>query len=425
MKNELGSLERKILRLRGLIKVSSILSSKRDLPDLLESIMNISTEVMRAEASSLMLLDESGSHLCSEIAIGEKGEALKQICSLPVGEGIAGWVAQHKKILNIRDVTQDFRFCKEPDMKTGFVTRSLVCVPLINNDTVIGVLEALNPFDRSFFSEDDVEIFSVFAGQAAIAIERARMQQKEVKQKMIEHELEIAKEIQENFLPRGIPESNHFEFAAKSVPAHEIGGDFFDFVFTESGRSSVSIGDVSGKGIPAALYMVKAITVLRREIHSGKSLVRSMTRLNELLVQESSRGMFVTGIVLDLNENDTITMINAGHVPPIWFSSGQNRVSVLKENYGPPLGIIPDADYPVQELEFKAGDALVLCTDGIVEAQSPRGVLFGLNRLEKLIAKIHIQSAGEIAELIFDTVRDFVSSDQFGDDFTVVCVKRT
>lgn len=166
------SICQKVERLESLIEVSQIVNSTLQLKELLPLIMELTTKLMKAEASSLMLIDEG--HFVFEVAIGEKKDEIEKI-RLPVTEGVAGWVAQHKQPISIKDVTHDPRFCKKIDKKIKFVTKSLLCVPLLIKNKIIGVVEALNKIGEEEFSQDDLELLQAMANQGAIAIENARL----------------------------------------------------------------------------------------------------------------------------------------------------------------------------------------------------------------------------------------------------------
>lgn len=425
-KNEIALLKSKISRLLGLVDVSSLIISTLEITELLHIIMDITTKVMRAEASSLMLVDKSGKKLCYEIAIGEKSEEIKKIYTLNIGQGIAGWVAQNNVPLNIPDVKKDKRFFQEPDMRTGFNTRSIICVPMTVKENIIGVLQAINPIEKKTFSNDDLEIFSAFASQAAIAIDNARMQKYKVQQQMMERELSIAEEIQQNFLPCSIPTNEKYDIFASNTSAYQIGGDFYDFVQLGKNRMSIIIGDVSGKGIPAALYMVKALTSLREGFFNEENPVILFERLNNTLVKESTLGMFVTVLMIDLKLNgNEAKMLNCGHMPGIKYNALNKNTEILKSSRCPPLGVVLDAHFSVNDILFENGDIILLYTDGITEAENVKGEYFGIERLLSIIKKEYNKGSCEITQKILSSVKRFSQPNKINDDLTIVVIKKT
>ncbi len=175
MRREISGMKGKIDDLARLIEVSQVISSTLDLDNLLNTIMEISKDVMHAEASSLMLLDEKTNELVFKIALGEKGSEVKDKFRLKPGEGIAGWVLQHNEPAIVENVEKDPRHFRQVDAETGFKTRSLICVPLTAKEKTVGVIEAMNPVNKPSFDKSDLEIFAAFASQAAVAIENARL----------------------------------------------------------------------------------------------------------------------------------------------------------------------------------------------------------------------------------------------------------
>lgn len=203
---ELG---RRLAEFTALSQVAAAISSVMEVQPLLEMIMEKSKEVMDAEASSLMLLDEETQEMCFNVATGEKGAALKEI-RLPLGKGIAGWVAVHQEPLLVPDAYQDPRFNPEADKRSGFRTRSILCVPLMMQERMLGVVQVLNPKNKDSFEEDDGQVFISFADHAAIAIENARLYE-EIKQKALELRDALERErwltIQREKLGKYVPKS--------------------------------------------------------------------------------------------------------------------------------------------------------------------------------------------------------------------------
>ena len=275
-----------------LVRIASMLNSTLDLPELLQNIMAMSEEVMNAQASSLMLIDEKSGDLTFEISRGEKGEQIKELFRLEPGKGIAGWVAKHGEGALVPDAAKDPRFFSGPDRAVGFVTRSVVCVPLQVKGKTIGVLQVLNPREKPRFDETDLELLHALSDSAAVAIENARMVRILMEKQRVEQELQIARQIQDQLLIRNFPETPGLRLFATSLAALEVGGDFYDAVELERGAVALFIGDVSGKSIPAAMYMVKILTDFRSLVQGEGDPAAVMQQLNERLCQSSTRGMF-------------------------------------------------------------------------------------------------------------------------------------
>ena len=412
----------KISNLSSLIETSNIVNSSLDLPTLLDLIMKIAKKVMKAEASSLMLIDEATKELVYEVALGEKGKKVKEGFRLKLGQGIAGWVAKYKRPLLVKDVRSDRRFFPTVDKATGFKTRSILCVPMKVRGETIGILEAINPIKGRSFGREDVELFSAFANQAAIAIENARMHQRLLERQRIEQELAIARQIQQSFLPGVCPRPKGARFFARNISPREVGGDFYDFIELGKGRIGVVVGDVSGKGIPAALYMVKTISEFRNFALLYENADDTLFAINNSLVKKGKFGMFVTlfYLILDL-EAKSIRFSNAGH-PPLIFREGESdKFRSLEGAGGSPLGIISNMSYTQEELSLKKGDLLLSYTDGVVEARDSKGKEFTLERLKALVRGKRLEPRRVIDEILRE-VNAFSKGVAQHDDLTLLAI---
>jgi len=427
MKNDrqdgLKFLRKRVRDLSSLIEVSRVVNSTLDLAKLLDITMKIARKVMRAEASSLMLIDEGTNELVYEVALGKKGKEIKKMFRLKMGQGIAGWVAKNKRPLLVKDVSKDPRFFNRPDKTTGFKTRSILCVPMKVKDKTIGILEAINPLGRSAFNNEDTDLFNAFASQAAVAIVNARMHNQMMEKQRVEQELAVASQIQQNFLPRVYPKSNGISIYAQSIPAREIGGDFYDFLKLDNDSLAIAIGDVSGKGVPAALYMVKAMTELRNHASEFSGPDEVLSAVNNILVKESMRGMFVTLLYTILNfRNRTITFSNAGHLSPMLLDVPSKKIIPLNEARNIPLGIAPGIKYDKAELDLRGDKLLTLYTDGIIEARNNRAKEFGIQRLKEVMRRKNLSAKSAVNSIIRE-VSDFSKGVLQHDDLTILAAR--
>ncbi|OGP63980.1 MAG: hypothetical protein A2169_12895 [Deltaproteobacteria bacterium RBG_13_47_9] len=418
----LKAIEKKVEDLRVLIEVSAIISSTLDFCDLMNLVMEKAKKVMDAEACSILLHNKETNKLefdltlCREESISD---ILKNKVTLDMGQGIAGWVAENKRPLLIRDATRDNRFYQEADRLTGFTTRSLMAIPLVGRSGLIGVAEILNPKNKDFFSDYDLEIFQTLSGQIAIAIENAWFHKESVERERLRQELEIASSLQKSFLP-GSPvfKKGDLMLSAVNLSATKIGGDLYDFIELDHDRVGIFIGDVSGKGISAALYMAKIISDFRYLAYQANAPEIVLNRLNSVLSQ-TPRGMFLTGIygIVDLSTGNVFLAV-AGHPPFLWLTQGEVRVMDIPS--GPPLGILP-IDYPVTGISLKKGDRLLLLTDGVFEARNKEGQRMGFEELVKFI-KRH-QDENHLVQKIMGCVNDFSKGMERADDLTLVELK--
>jgi phosphoserine phosphatase RsbU/P len=407
-------------KLKQCLDVCRLINSTLELGEVLERIMTTSKEIMQADACSLLLVDEATDELVFQVAHGSVGDQLKQGFRLPRGKGIAGHVYETGEPLLIGDAYQDPRFHRDFDQKTGYRTRSILCVPLKIKDRIIGVSQVINRLDGTAFSPEDCEILTMLNMHAAVAIENARMHKALLRKQQMESDLAFATTVQQSFLPKALPDLPEFKFRAYYQSALEVGGDFYDFILLPGKRLGILIGDVSGKGVASALYMAQLTSELRLRAIQFQDPALLVEKINELLCERSQRGMFVTllYLVLDVPER-TLTYVNAGHLPPLLWNYDLGRFEVIRHGGGPPLGIVSGRRYDSVQLRLASGDCLVLATDGIIEARNPGGEQFGWERLSQAV-----QAGQTHADLVFNRVlaglKDFMRGAPQADDITMV-----
>jgi sigma-B regulation protein RsbU (phosphoserine phosphatase) len=411
-----------IANLRKVLALTSILNSTLQLNELLALIMKTSAEVMRSEVASLLLIDEASRELVFRVALGGKGADLEEKFRVKMGEGIAGSVAASGKPEIVNDPHRDPRFAKRFDDSTGFVTRAILCVPMSARGKVIGVLQAINPLERGGFSTDDLELFATFADQAALAIENARLHGETVKQEKAKQALKIAHEIQQNFLPDLTSRRYGIDLCALTLPAFDVGGDLYDVISLDEDRIGVILGDVSGKGVPAALYMVRAMSEYRFLAPQAKDPAELLTALNQRLSVNSPFGMFLTMICLLIDKHtNTVQYSSAGHLPILLRKAADGAAEVLKGTQSPPLGLMAETAFFLNTIHLETGDALFLYTDGVVEARDKRGKEYTIERLAECVRQ-EADSAGAYSERIFEEVRRFTTGADQHDDITALTV---
>jgi len=272
------------------------------------------------------------------------------------------------------------------------------------------------------FHGGHLEMLAVFAAQAAVSIERARLTRELLDRRRLEKELAIAREIQASFLPKRSPEVPGFDLAGATQPHDEVGGDYFDFIRVSDARLGIAIADVSGKGIPAALIMAGFRMSLLAEIRNEFTMRAVMRKVNSLLHESTERDKFVTLFygVLDW-KNRSLSFSNAGHNPPLLLRA-DGRVQYLLEG-GVALGVLPDARYEERPVALQPGDVLLLYTDGVSEAELPTGEQFGTERLERCLKRVAGGTAHEILKGVVDEVTACAGERGVNDDLTLVVVK--
>lgn len=420
----LAELKQENKNLHSLLDTNRLINSPMSLSKLLSVIMTVAKKVVKAEAATLMLLDENTNELVYEVALGEKGAKIKKLFRLKLGQGVAGWVAKHGKPALIEDATKDPRFYSKVDKKSGFQTKSMVCVPLKVENDVIGILQALNPTHKKYFDEKDLKLFQDFASQAAVAVAKARWHEKEMQQQRLKQDLGVAREIQRNLLSKDLISLANLNFYAKYKPANTVGGDFYDCVVVDSGKAVVILGDVSGKGVSAALYMVKTLTEFRNHVvRYYPNISQIVCSLNRVLSQNATFGMFVTAVVLAFDtEKGELLWCNAGHLPPYLIRGGKRSVTPLEGSTQPPLGILNGTDYQANKTVINEGSQILLYSDGLTEARNKRGAEFGFNRLKKAFqAGVQKNKSKQVIPYLFEQVHAF-SHGKERDDQTAVLI---
>ncbi len=419
----LKSMEQKVEDLRLLMDVSSIISSTLDFNELIGLVMEKAKEVMHADACSILVYNKKTGRLEFEVALssdGESGDILKKHVTLGLGEGIAGWVAQNLEPVVVGQAADDDRHSGEADTKTGFTTRSMIAVPLVGRSGLIGVAEILNPIGRDIFSAYDLEIFQALCRQIAVAMENAVFHQESLEKERLKQELELAATIQRSFLPPlPVYEKGMFRISGYTLPAKHVGGDLYDFVDPVEGKVGVLIGDISGKGVSAALFMAKAISDFRYQMHGKDDPGQVMSSLNKQM-SNTPRGMFLTAMyaVADM-QTGSVKVSVAGHPPFLWITA--DEVKVMDLEGGPPVGIM-EMDYPANELTLAPGDRMIMVTDGVFDAKNSAGKRLGF---EDIVAFATRNKQDErLTDLIVDFVSKFTGEADRADDLTIVELRR-
>jgi sigma-B regulation protein RsbU (phosphoserine phosphatase) len=401
------------------------INSTNDLQTLLSLIIEAACEIMKAEGgSSVILRDRKSGDLIISVPTGPASKEISGI-HIPAGQGICGWVVEHGKPQVISDASKDPHFYKKVDKLTGFPTRDVICVPLRTpQGKIIGALEAVNRRGGRAFTQADVPLFSVFADQAAIALERSRLQKEALEKRLLEHELGLAYQVQKGFWPKRLPSYPGISVAAMNLPALHAGGDYYDFIQTNGDGCTVVIGDVSGKGISAALLMATLRAMLRAQLENRHSMEETISLVNNTLVKDSASNKFVTLFcgVLDVAKRD-FTYVNAGHNPPMLYDRTTGETKNLEAGGGPVLGFMEDRKFEAAKEKLRPGQVLALFTDGVVEAQNSAEEFFGEERLRRTISDHADENAQLLMDRIYQAVKDFVGESPQFDDLTLIIVK--
>ncbi len=396
-------------------EIARELTSILNLDELMGRIAELVRRLIDYQMFSILLVDSSGEKLQHRFSL-RFNESIHLKHDIPVGRGLVGAAAQSKAAVLVPDVSKDSRY-----VEANPETRSELAVPLIYKDKVIGVLD-LEHTRRGFFTEEHLRTITTLAAQMAIAIENARLYEEIARQeKRLERDLALARELQVRLLPQTPPKLAHLDVAAKFVPARAIGGDLYDFIPYSMSRLGVVIGDVSGKGAPAAIYAALVSGILRSHAPIEPTPGEMLSAVNLSLAERRIEAQFVSIIyaVWD-DEQRTLTVSNSGLPRPIYVHGGKNEVI---EATGLPLGLFDEAEYDEFKFRMKAGEMFVFFSDGILDARNRRGELFGRGRVEKVVAECAGKSADTVVECIFNAVAEHSAGAEPFDDQTVVAIR--
>ena len=425
---ELDEAVERLKKLDRLLDVTKNINSTLNKDELLKVIMHSAEIVVDSEASSLMMLDKETGELVFDLATGPVGDKVVEM-RIPKGKGIAGSVAETGEVVIVEDARTDERFYSSVGDATGFVTKSLVCVPVrIKGGEIIGVLQVLNKKDDTPFIEADGELLSTLADQAAIAIENARLYAEAREKQLLEHQLVIAQQIQQGLLPENPPEVEGVEIAAINTQASHLGGDYYDFIHVSDEKLGIVIGDVSGKNVPAAIMMATARAFLRSHVlgtytDDGRSLTDIISFINHLTFDDTDPEKYLT-LFYGMLDVPTIRFdyVNCGHNWPILYNPAKDTTEYLKAG-GLAVGMIDGVPYDQDEVALEKDDILVLYTDGVTEAFNEQEELFGEERLLDVIkANSHLGAQG-LLDKIVEEVMTFAGEAEQSDDVTLVILK--
>ena len=409
--------------LETLAEIGREMSSILDLDVLLTRIASLTKRIIDYRTFGILLLNEATNMLEMKLAVryGEENAAK----SIKLGEGLVGWAALHKEPLLVSDVSKDPRYINLVED-----VRSELVIPMLIKDRCIGVFDLESP-ELNAFTKDNKELLTLLASQAAVAIENARLyEQVRRNEERIEKELRFAQRVQGALLPSELPRRlRNADVAGRFAPAHELGGDLHDFIDPEPNSLVVAVGDVSGKGAPAALYsafaaeLVRSRTYRRRYTPEKFSVAGVLQAMNTILHDRQLEEYYCTLCYAFFDfKRRTVTISNSGLPYPVRCTDDECGQIELP---GVPLGSFSGVTYDEVTLPLRAGDLFVFCTDGIFEASTVEGKEFGAKRLCDVVRDHRKATAREIVDAIFDSVILFRGTAPQADDMTAVAVKIT
>ena len=408
-----------IQKLERLVEASRHLNSTLNLEEVLDRILDTALHIVDGDRGTVYLLEEKRQELWSRVLTGADRFEIR----LALGKGIAGYVAATGDTLNIPDAYVDPRFNPDVDRRSGYRTRTILCMPMRNHaGKVIGVFQLLNKHEGLFTREDEQRI-DALSVHAALAVENARLYESEREMLKLEKKLVAAREVQRMLLPQELPSVPGLELSASTTPAEEVGGDLYDFIPFDDGSLALCVGDVSGKGLPASLLMANMQATVRAQAPTSLTPGECLRRTNRQLYHSTTSDKFVTALYGVIEPETGVFMYsNAGQDQPLMVHADGTVESL--GGGGIMLGIADDFPYPELTATLPEGSSLVVYTDGVTEAVNGTGEMFGVERLRDVLGTLPHESADGIRKALLQALQDFTGEVKQSDDITVLVVKK-
>jgi serine phosphatase RsbU (regulator of sigma subunit) len=427
----MASMVKPEVKLKAILEISRALSTELKIdtvaPKVLDSLMELFPQ---AERLFLVLVDPETKRLVRKAF--KYRPTRKSIFSttipadeipMSISRSIVNHVLGQKKAVLSQDAGADQNLPTSASI-ADLKIRSVMCVPLLTPDReALGIIQ-LDTSDRKQFAQEDLDVLAAVASQAAIAIQNAQMHESLLERERVNRDLKLAEQVQKRFLPQTVPAIAGFEFFAHYDPAYEVGGDYYDFVTLPGNRLALALGDVSGKGVAAALMMAKFSGDTRYCILTENSPAAAANELNSLLFAAAIEEKFITLSLSVLDtEKRTLAIASAGHLPIMIRRSNGAVDEVGEDIAGFPLGIIPKGDYQQTEVTLFPGDVVAIFSDGVTDARNLREELYDSRDKRRVMKKLAETSGGPeaVGRALLQDIREFSAGHTQVDDITLIC----
>ena len=427
----MASVVRPEVKLKAILEIARNLSTELRIdhvaPKILDSLMELFPQ---AERLFLVLVDKDTKRLVRKAFRYRPNRKTPFSSTIPedevpmsISRSLVNHVLGQKKAVLSQDAGNDKNLPTSASI-ADLKIRSVMCVPLVTPDgQALGILQ-LDTSDRRQFHQDDLDVLAAVASQAAISVQNASMHESLLERERVDHDLKLAETVQKRFLPQSVPKVPGYEFYAHYHPAYEVGGDYYDFVSLPHNRTAIALGDVSGKGVAAALIMAKFSGDTRYCILTENSPAAAATELNALLCAAGIDERFITMTLSVLDQQShKLTYCSAGHLP-MMVRRASGQVEEFGEDVaGFPLGILPDSTYQQAEITLSPGDVVVVYSDGVTDSRSPSEQLYHTPETPRLRNRVAASSGGpeSIGRAILQDIREFSAGHSQADDITLIC----
>ena len=410
------------VKLKAIVELTKAVSRELNVDNVLPKLMSTLFNVFSQAEQGFVLLKEEDSDVLRVKATKTRSTSAEDV--IAVSMTVVRHVMTTGESVLSSNVLDDSRF-KGSTALAKMRVSSMLCVPLLDqDDKPFGIIQILTRSTSQVFTEDDLDLLVSLSSQASMAIDNARLHTELLSKREMERDLDFATQVQLGFLPKSRPRVEGYSFADYYEAALHVGGDYFDYIPLGDGRLALTIGDVAGKGMPAALLMARLYSSARYQLLTSNSPGKAISGLNQEIVSSGLGHRFVTFLVMVLDATaNTITVVNAGHLSPLLCKTNGSIEAIGRKTSGLPLGIVPDTEYEEAVFDLAPGDTVLTFTDGVTEAMTDEKALYGRERLLALIKKSK-GTVEQLIEAIVDDVEKFTDGSDSRDDTCLVGVQR-
>ncbi len=404
-------------RLSALIEITRNLGRALALDEVLPQVLNSLFRIFLQADRGFIVLESDDGSLIPRWTKARKGgdEAIR------ISRTVVRQVMESKQAVLSEDATSEWTDISQSiaDLRI----RSMMCAPLLDSEgNSLGVIQLDTLDQRKQFRKDDLEVLASVAVQAGIAIHNAQLHEGALRQKDLQQDLELAREVQKAFLPQGPPLLNGYRFVAFYSPANHVGGDYYDYIALPDGRIAILVADVVGHGVAAAMMMAKVSAEAKYCLASESHPATAMSKLNDRITMlHIDRFVTIIMVVLDHQKHEA-TIVNAGHMAPIWRRADGSIAEPGNDLAGLPIGIVEDFDFDQATVQLQPGDMLFMYTDGVNEAMNVESKQYTIGRLRDKVAGTY-PDLEALRQFLTDDLREFTGGGPQDDDICFVCVQ--
>lgn len=420
LEKEKKRLETAINELSVLNDIATAISSTQPVEKVIEQIVMRCIKHLRVEQGTVQLFTEGNPDHNFQTMIRKQDDS-KIILPFRLDNQLTGWMLENKRPLLVNDITNDERFKVSKSYDLPF--NSLLSAPMMVKGKLTGLLTIFNKKNNEQFGEQDKRLLTIIAAQSAQIIENARLYEEEKMYLSLREEMRLAKQIQLNLLPKSNPEIPNYSIRGMSIPAKDVGGDYFDFINFKSGKLGFCVGDISGKGIPAAILMSNLQAAIRSTSLVQLDCAKCVEITNRLLFKTTESNKFATLFygVLD-PQTHIIEYCNGGHDRPVIIRNNGDTGGL--DPTGMLIGVIEEVEYGKSTVELEVGEILLIYSDGVTEAMNAGEEEFGFDNMVTALLKNKLMNTNEILENIYNKILEHTAGHPQSDDITLMIVKR-